>query len=204
MGFWASKTLLSAVELHLFTTLGAGPLTVPQVAPRLGLHPRGLYDFLDALVALEIIARAGDGATAKYSNTTEAASFLDKNRFAYLRGILEMANSRLYGYWVALTTALKSGKPQNETATGAGNPSDAIYADAQRLEQFLRAMQGAQLGSFMALIAKVDLARYKTYCDVGGANTTLATLVAREFPRLRRISFDLAPATLRATSQLPG
>jgi hypothetical protein len=97
MGFWASKTVLSAVELDLFTTLGAGPLTGLQIATRLGLHPRGLYDFLDALVALEIITRAGDGVTAKYSNSTEAASFLDKKSFAYLGGILEMANSRLYG-----------------------------------------------------------------------------------------------------------
>jgi hypothetical protein len=196
MGFWASKTLLSAVELDLFTTLGAGPLTGPQIATRLGLHPRGLYDFLDALVALEIITRAGDGVTAQYCNTTEAASFLDKNSFAYLGGILEMANSRLYGCWGALTTALKTGKPQNETTTGAGNPFfDAMYADEQRLEQFLRAMQGAQLGSFMALIAKIDLARYETFCDVGGANATLAILVAREFPRLRCKSFDLPPAT---------
>jgi hypothetical protein len=195
MGFWASKTLLSAVELGLFTTLAAGPMSGPQLAVRLGLHPRSLYDFLDALVSLDILARAGDGPTAEYSNTAEAAAFLDQNRAAYVGGILEMANDRLYRFWGDLTTALKTGQPQNELKTGTGSPFEILYADEERLEQFLRAMQGVQLGSFMALVAKVDLSRYATFCDVGGANGALASVVARAFPRLHCKSFDLAPAT---------
>ncbi|MGB9227888.1 methyltransferase family protein [Mycobacterium sp.] len=41
-GFWASKTLLSAVELGLFTLLDAEPLTAAQVDKGLGLHPRAI------------------------------------------------------------------------------------------------------------------------------------------------------------------
>jgi len=52
VGFWASKTLLSAVELELFTQLGADSMTGEQIEQRLGLHPRATYDFLDTLVAL--------------------------------------------------------------------------------------------------------------------------------------------------------
>ena len=52
MGFWASKTVLSAVELELFTQLGSEALTGEEVAGRIGLHPRATYDFLDTLVAL--------------------------------------------------------------------------------------------------------------------------------------------------------
>ena len=62
MGFWASKTLLSAVELGLFTELAAGPKTGAELERALGLHPRATYDFLDALVALGLLARRGDGA----------------------------------------------------------------------------------------------------------------------------------------------
>jgi hypothetical protein len=39
MGFWASRTLLSAVELQLFTRLGAEARTGEQIGERLGLHP---------------------------------------------------------------------------------------------------------------------------------------------------------------------
>jgi hypothetical protein len=50
-GFWRSKTLLSAVELDLFSVLGAESMSGEQVGARLALHPRAIDDFLDALHA---------------------------------------------------------------------------------------------------------------------------------------------------------
>ena len=99
MGFWASKALLSAVELGLFTELAARMMTAPELERALGLHPRATHDFLDSLVALGLLARAGDGEGARYANTAETARFLDRNAPAYVGGILEMANARLYGFW---------------------------------------------------------------------------------------------------------
>jgi predicted transcriptional regulator len=61
MGFWPSKTVLSAVELELFTRLGAESMTGEEIGDRLGLHPRAIYDFLNALVALRLLERDGDG-----------------------------------------------------------------------------------------------------------------------------------------------
>ncbi len=193
MGFMASKTLLSAVELDLFTLLASGPRSAAQLGDRLGLHPRSLHDFLDALVALKLVEREGDGASAQYRNNPEGAKFLDKNSPAYLGGILEMANARLYPFWGNLTEALKTGQPQNELKQGGGNPFEVIYADEARLEQFLRAMQGIQMGNILALAEKVDFSKYGTLCDVGGANGTLAALVAMRHPQLACTTFDLPP-----------
>jgi hypothetical protein len=106
MGFWASKALLSAVELGVFTSLAGGPKTGPEIERALGLHPRGTYDFLDTLVALGLLARDGDGAAGQYRNTAETAEFLDRNSPRYVGGILEMANARLYRFWADLTPAL--------------------------------------------------------------------------------------------------
>jgi hypothetical protein len=50
LAFWASKTLLSAVEIGLFTELAAAPLSAVELGARLGLHERARRDFLDALV----------------------------------------------------------------------------------------------------------------------------------------------------------
>ena len=79
MGFWASKTLLSAVELELFTLLSGRTLTGPEIAKELDLHERSRYDFLDALVALGMLAREGNGPEARYGNTPDTAVFLDKS-----------------------------------------------------------------------------------------------------------------------------
>jgi hypothetical protein len=65
MGFWPSKTVLSAVELELFTHLGTGAMTGEEVGERIGLHPRAIRDFLDTLVALRLLERDGDGSDGR-------------------------------------------------------------------------------------------------------------------------------------------
>jgi hypothetical protein len=45
-GYWGSRTLLSAVELGLFTELATGPLDAEALRQRLGLHPRSSRDFV--------------------------------------------------------------------------------------------------------------------------------------------------------------
>ena len=119
LGFWASKTLLSAVELELFTQLSEKSLTASEIADRLDLHPRSQYDFLDALVSLGLLDRDGNGPDARYQNTPDAAIFLDKTSPAYLGGILEMSSARLFGFWGSLTEAFRTGEPQNEIKAGA-------------------------------------------------------------------------------------
>ena len=82
--FWASKVLLTAVELDLFTKIGAGRMAARQLGEALALHPRGTYDFFDALVALKFLDRDGDGAEGQYKNTLETAAFLDKASPRYI------------------------------------------------------------------------------------------------------------------------
>lgn len=191
MGFWPSKTLLSAVELGLFTRLGTKSLTGPEIGEQLGLHPRGIYDFLDALVALQVLERDSDGAAGRYRNTAHAAAFLDKGSPAYLGGILEMANERLYGFWGDLTEALRTGRPQNEIKHTGRAMFEELYSDPMRLEQFMKAMQGISLGNFHMLADTFDFSRYETVCDVGGATGLLCTILAERHAHLHCTSYDL-------------
>ena len=191
MGFWPSKTLLSAVELELFTQLGSGSMTGEELRERLGLHERGIYDFLDTLVALGLLERDGDGPEGRYRNTPDGAVFLDKNSPTYVGGILEMSNARLYRFWGDLTEALRTGKPQNEVKHNGKPMFEELYSDPARLEQFMDAMAGISLGNFQALADKFDFSRYETVCDVGGATGQLCTILAARHPHLRCTSYDL-------------
>ena len=141
MAFWGSKTLLTAVELGLFSELAKGPLSADDVRDRLKLHDRGARDFMDALVALGMLER--DEGT--YRNTSESDLFLDRAKPSYIGGILEMANARLYPNWGLLTEAPQTGVPQNEAKDG-GNFFDALYADPAQLQPFLQAMTGLSIG----------------------------------------------------------
>ncbi|QIG47094.1 methyltransferase [Nordella sp. HKS 07] len=202
MGFFASKALLSAIELKLFTALARQPMTGAEIAHSLALNERAVPDFPDALVALGFLRRDGDGPQARYSNSPETAHFLDATSPSYVGGILEMANARLYRFWGDLTEALKTGKPQNETKH-SGEPMFAkLYEVPERLEQFMSAMSGISAGNFLIFAQTFDFSRYRTLCDVGGATGQLSCMVAAAHPHMRCTSFDLPNVVPIATRKI--
>lgn len=189
LGFWGSKTLLSAVELGVFSELADGPLPGEELAARIGLHPRAWPDFLDALVALGMLTRE-DGA---YGNTPDTAVFLDRANPSYIGGMLEMANARLYPFWGSLTEALQTGSPQNEAKQG-GDFFGELYRDHDRLKQFLHAMTGLSMGAHKAIAAKFPWERYDSFVDVGCAEGGLPVELALAHKHLTGVGFDLAPS----------
>jgi precorrin-6B methylase 2 len=195
MGFWASKTLLTAVKLELFTHLANKPLTGAEIKLALCLNSRGLYDFLDTLVALGFLQRKGMREKAIYSNSADTDHFLDKNKATYMGGLLEMANNRLYPFWNFLEEALKRGTPQNEIRSGEISLFEKIYSDKDKTREFVNAMGGAQAGNFMAFATKFDFSAYKTLCDIGGAGAQLSAQVVTHNPHMRCITFDLPPVS---------
>ncbi len=191
--FWSSKVLLTAVEFGVFTSLGDRHLTGAELGRELGLHPRGIGDFFDALVAMRFLDRDGDGPSGKYHNTPVGALYLDRRSPRYVGGILEMLNARLFRFWHDLPEALRTGKPQNETKHGQKGVFEELYEEQPRLEQFMGAMTGLSRINFEAFADKFDFSRFGTLCDVGGATGLLSTEVAKKHPHLKCISFDLPP-----------
>lgn len=191
MGFFASKTLLSAVELGLFTILADGPQTGAALEEALGLHPRATADFLDSLVALGLLGRQGDGPNARYQNTPATALYLDRGSPRYIGGILEMANARLYPFWADLTEALQTGQPQNEVKRNGKAMFDELYADPARLEQFMDAMTGVSRGNFESFAETFDFTPFRSHVDIGGATGLLASVVQARHPHLASRTLDL-------------
>jgi len=187
LAFWASKTLLSAVEMELFTELAKHPEDLETLQGRLDLHPRSSRDFLDALVALKFLERR-DG---KYYNTPSTDYFLDKRKQSYIGGLLEMANRRHFPLWSHLTTGLRTGLPQNEIKDGGPDVFAAIYADPAHLKEFLRAMTGVSRGANVAIARKFCWSKYRTALDVGTAQGDLITQVALANPHIEGTGFDL-------------
>jgi hypothetical protein len=185
--FWASKTLLSAVELGLFSELAStGPLDGEALRERLDLHPRSARDFFDALVALGVLERE-DGL---YRNTAETDLFLDRAKPSYVGGLLEMLNARLFGFWNSLTEGLRTGEPQNEAKTG-GNMFEAIYSSPDLLRGFARAMTASSAGAAQAIASAFPWDRYKTVIDIGCAEGCVPVQVALAHGHMSGGGFDL-------------
>jgi hypothetical protein len=186
LGFWASKTLLSAIEMGLFTELADHPESLESLRERLVLHERSARDFLDALVALGFLERR-DGV---YANAPATDLFLDRRKPSYIGGILEMANHRLYGFWGSLTEALRTGRMQNGATTG-DLPYEALHADPARLQGFLAAMTGISHGANLQIAGRFPWDERTSFVDVGTAQGDLAVQIALAHPHLQGRGFDL-------------
>ena len=192
-GFWASKILLSAVKFQIFTTLAERKtMTAAEIKSHLGLKctDRNVFDYLDALTSFGFLNREGILETAKYSNSINTDFFLDKKKPAYIGGILEMLNNRLYGFWGNLEEGLLSGQQQNEAKQGE-DLFKKLYEDPNRLKEFIHAMSGIQMGGFMALAQKFDFSNFATLVDIGGSAGLLSLMVAKHHPHMTCVSWDL-------------
>lgn len=188
LGFWASKTLLSAVELSVFTVLAGGPMNLSALSREVGIHERGAGDFFDALTALGMLDRDG----GLYTNSPVADHYLDKQKPSYVGGLLEMCNARLYGFWQNLTEALRTGVPQNEAKLGGEN-FDVLYGDGKKLKQFLGAMTGLSGDAAQALARKFPWGDHRDFADIGCAEGGAMIPIALRNPHLTGIGFDLPP-----------
>jgi len=198
LGFWASQTMLTAVKLELYTLLAAGPLAAKEIRNKLNLNcsERHVFDWLDALVSLGFLERTGLLQDALYQNAADTDLFLDKNKKTYMGGILEMGAHRLYRFWGDLEEGLKTGQPQNESKRNPhGNMEffTELYKDEEKLQEFMNAMSGIQMGNFMALVNQFDFSKYDSLLDLGGADGWLSIQVCLKHPSIQCTTFDLPP-----------
>ena len=190
-GFMGAKVLFAAAKLGVFDALRERPLTGEELRQRLGLHSRAVPDFPDALVALGLLDREGDGPVGRYANTSDTARLLVTSSPEYIGGFLLMFNDRLYRFWTDLEEALRTGQPQNEVKHAGKSMFEELYREPARLEQFMGAMSGISRPNFERVAERFDFGRYRTLCDVGGAAADLSCAVAARHPHLSCTSFDL-------------
>jgi ubiquinone/menaquinone biosynthesis C-methylase UbiE len=79
-GFHLSEAIRSAIELDIFTAIGAGHRTAGAVAQHCGVAERGARILCDFLVTQEFLKKNG----LEYSLADDSAIFLDRNSPAYL------------------------------------------------------------------------------------------------------------------------
>jgi phospholipid N-methyltransferase len=188
-GFWASKTLSSATTLGVFTQLDRdGPQTVKELEDALGLHPRSSRDFLDALVALDLL----DRENGEYRNTPESAAFLVEGKPASFVGWFEMVNERLYPFWGDLETALQTGRTQNELEDHQTHPFEGvIYHNDEILEQFVGAMTSFSMGVAEVLAHEFPWEDHESMVDLGTSEGVVPKRIAEENDHIHAIGADL-------------
>ena len=190
-GFFAAKTLMTAVEVGLFSKLAEAPMLGKACEAHFNWHSRATYDFLDALVALKLLEKAPQDSDSLYRNSAAAALYLDKASEFYIGGILIMAGRRLYRFWNDLGVALTSGQPQSEVKHQEKRLFDEIFQDQSKLKEFCAAMTGLSRYNFMMFTDRYPFDRHKIHLDLGASMGLLSRFVVEKYPNIQSIAFDL-------------
>jgi hypothetical protein len=143
-GFWVSKTLMTAVELGVFTKISAyqnvndsKSMTLREFQNIIGIEEsRPAEAFTTALVSLGLlkVIKNNNGEKA-FTNSEISSMFLDKSKSTYIGDVIAMFDERLYKGWDKLSEALKTNKPIGEKQ---GEDIESIFDNVvyrlQRLE----------------------------------------------------------------------
>jgi 2-polyprenyl-3-methyl-5-hydroxy-6-metoxy-1,4-benzoquinol methylase len=200
-GFWASKVLMAAVEMDVFTKLDGMQVTGQELQKLLGMEDRPAQVFASALVSVGLL----EARNGRFSNSQIAATFLSQKSPAYMGGFVRMVDERLYKAWDNLAWSLANNKP---VKVKQGGDAESLFNDAkndksvQEIQKFTHAMHGVSIGPAMALAKVFDFSKYKSMIDIGGGSGAYAISAAKEYPNMSATVADLAPVCQVADSYI--
>jgi hypothetical protein len=186
-GFMAAQYLFVASELGLFEALATGPLTLEQLAGRLGLEASRLSVMVNAATALGVIQRTGAG----YSNTPMTATTLAGAAGFDLRPLLRFWGRMNYPLWMRLPTVIRSGKATGWSTLSGGQQE--IYSEG---------VEALSLVHAQALPRTYDFSRHRRVLDLGGGTGLWLSAILAQHPQLRGTLIDLPNAAAIAETRL--
>jgi SAM-dependent methyltransferase len=106
-GFAPPLILEAALNCRVFDLLAQAPKTARQLAAACGASVRGLTAILNALVALEFLARRGE----RYALTPESATFLVSTKPSYHGRFFRHLLRQALPHWLHLNESVNTGRP---------------------------------------------------------------------------------------------
>ena len=195
--FRRSKATFAAVSLGVFDLLEQGPNDLQTLARSLEVNADALERLLDSCVSLGFLKNA----QARYSNLPVASSYLVRSSPNTLAGYILYSNAALYPLWGHLEDAVREGTHRWKQTFGTDQPIyDHFFKTDQARRDFLLGMHGFGQISSPAVVAAVDLSRFKRLVDLGGATGHLTVAACARYRSLRAAVFDL-PATIKVARE---
>jgi predicted O-methyltransferase YrrM len=169
------RVLLTAAELNLFSVLAVQARTARDVATELGAEERPLSMVLDALAAMELLAKKDDA----YSCPPQIARYLSESGD---ETVLPMLRHQA-GMWerVSRLTAVVRGPNAGSLPAMTEEESTRAFIEAMHV----RAKVNAESN-----VAAMDISGFKRLIDVGGASGSYTVAILKNAPEMTATLFD--------------
>lgn len=175
--FQESRLLLTAVELDVFTAIGAGAPAL-LVAERMRTNARATETLLNALVAVGALTKQ-DGI---FRNTPDTARYLVAGSPDNARPAL-MHTVHMWKSWSSLTESVQIGT--------AAEPPALERNDSGRIESFIAAMHRNAETTAREVVQAVGAAGVRRMLDVGGGSGAYSIAFATANAKISAEVLDL-------------
>ena len=174
-GFMSSRTLLTALELNIFSVVGSGA-KAEEVCKKITADLRATQMLLNALVSLKLLEKRDE----TFFNTLASARFFaDGSRDNARPGLMHIAH--LWNRWSALTDCVRSG-----TSVEVGERGD------DQLRDFIAAMNYNAKERTSAVLKAVGTNGIRRMLDLGGGSGAYSIAFARALPQAESEILDVA------------
>ena len=176
-GFQASRVLLTAIELRIFSVMTSEGLTSAEVASRIGSEARATDRLLNALCAIGLLWKR----QGRFRNTSASARFLDESSPEFVAGLGHTAG--LWRTWSGLTETVRQGTP-------APRPAINDRGDSW-VKPFIAAMHYRAQQQAPVVAGLISLDGVARVLDVGGGSGAFAMAFVKRQPHVTAVVFDL-------------
>ena len=143
-GYQRATALKAAIELDIFTLIGAGAVTATEIAKRANTSERGMRILCDFMTIQGFLTKQGSA----YGLTPDSAVFLDKKSPAYMGSIAFFLVHPVHvANYMDVTGAVRKGGTVNEQ--GNLGPDAPIWVDFAKFMAPVSAMGAAALAQIV-------------------------------------------------------
>ena len=193
--YWQSQLVFVAAKLGIADVLVEGPLTVDEIAARVGAHPPYLGRVLRALASVGIFASDPHGRF----HLTRLAQTLRSDHPESLRDFaLMLVDDYNWSAWGALEHAVRTGDSAFEHVHGA--PAFPwMRAHPEKEKMFSKSMASLSVMENAAVARAYAFGKLRKVVDVGGAHGHLLVAILRSYVKVRGVLFDQPTVIEEAT-----
>jgi (2Fe-2S) ferredoxin/precorrin-6B methylase 2/DNA-binding CsgD family transcriptional regulator len=176
-GYMESRVLLTALELDIFSAVGAGA-TADEVARKLSTHPRATEMLLNALAAMDMLVKQ----QGVFRNTpTIARYFAEGSKDNTRPALLHIAN--IWHRWSTLTDCVRAGTAISPLADGKTRSDEWTQA-------FIAAMHHNAHERAPLVVQAIGAEGVERLLDVGGGSAAYSIAFAQARERLHATVLD--------------
>ena len=181
-GFQKVGALKAAIDLSLFTAIGATPSTAAEIAARCQCPERGIRILCDYLTILGFLSKDG----SRYALTPDSSLFLVKTSPAYLGGTAQFFLAPgIADAFTDLAATIRSGRVHT-SEQGTTAPDHPVWIE------FARAMGPMRVppAHGAAALVPLDPERDTRVLDISASHGTFGIAFAQHNPRAHLVALD--------------